>query len=122
MHRNVVAVAAEINRGQLVADRRSAFESSCLQASHKNIIRYITLRMIRKSLKEYRHHSRVTYLCFVGDRWQFLTYQQLLTCVSLRRLRVQTGSGAHPPSYPVGAGDKAAGAWSWQFICIWHRD
>jgi len=32
--------------------------------------------------------------------------------------RVQTGSGAHPPSYPVGKrnsfpGGKAAGAWSW---------
>jgi hypothetical protein len=25
---------------------------------------------------------------------------------------VQTSSGAHPVSYPVGAGDKATGAWS----------
>jgi hypothetical protein len=27
--------------------------------------------------------------------------------------RVQTGSGAHPASYPVGIGGGAARAWSW---------
>jgi len=36
---------------------------------------------------------------------------------------VQTGSGAHLASYPVGIrnpfpGDKAAGAWSWSLISI----
>jgi len=36
---------------------------------------------------------------------------------------VQTGSGAHPASYPVGTGcffpgGKAAGAWSWPLISI----
>jgi hypothetical protein len=37
--------------------------------------------------------------------------------------RVQTGSQAHPASYPVGArgsfpGGKAAKAWSWPLTCI----
>jgi hypothetical protein len=39
------------------------------------------------------------------------------------RHRIQTGSGAHPASYPVGTGgsfpgDKAAGAWSWPLTSI----
>jgi len=39
------------------------------------------------------------------------------------RHRVQTGSGAHPPSYSMGTwgfypGVKAAGAWSWPFTFI----
>jgi hypothetical protein len=28
---------------------------------------------------------------------------------------VQTGTGSHPASYPMGTGGKAAGAWSWPF-------
>jgi hypothetical protein len=44
---------------------------------------------------------------------------------SLNR-RVQNGSGAHPPSYPMvirGSfpGGKAAGAWSWPLSCILCR-
>jgi len=40
--------------------------------------------------------------------------------------RAQTGSGAHPASYPMGAGDcfprgKAAGAWSWPLSSIYCR-
>jgi hypothetical protein len=39
------------------------------------------------------------------------------------RHRVQTGSGAHPASYPIGTvgsflGGKTAGAWSWQLTSI----
>jgi hypothetical protein len=39
------------------------------------------------------------------------------------RHRVQTGSGVHPASYPVGtggslAGCKTAGAWNWTLISI----
>jgi hypothetical protein len=39
------------------------------------------------------------------------------------RYRVQTGSGAHPASYPMGTrgsfrGGKAAGAWSWPLTFI----
>jgi len=41
----------------------------------------------------------------------------------LKRLRVQTGSGAHPASYPMGTRGsfprgKAAGAWRWSLISI----
>jgi len=37
--------------------------------------------------------------------------------------RVQTGTGAHPPSYPMGTmgsfpRGKAIGAWSWQLTSI----
>jgi hypothetical protein len=40
--------------------------------------------------------------------------------------RVQTGSGAHPASYPMGTrgsfpGGKAAGAWIWPLTSIWCR-
>jgi len=34
------------------------------------------------------------------------------------RHRVQTGSGTHPTSYPMG---KAGGAWSWPRTSIWYR-
>jgi hypothetical protein len=38
---------------------------------------------------------------------------------------VQTGSVAHPASYPVTIkalfSDKMTGTWSWPFICIWYR-
>jgi len=34
------------------------------------------------------------------------------------RHRVQTGSGAHPTSYPMGNGGKEAGAWSWPLTSI----
>jgi hypothetical protein len=32
---------------------------------------------------------------------------------SLRHHCVQTGSGAHPASYPMGIGGKTAGSWGW---------
>jgi hypothetical protein len=32
---------------------------------------------------------------------------------------VQTGCGAHPASYPMGAGGKAAGVWNWPLIFIY---
>jgi len=32
--------------------------------------------------------------------------------------RVQTGSRAHPPSYPIGTGGKATRAWSWPLTSI----
>jgi hypothetical protein len=40
--------------------------------------------------------------------------------------RVQTVSGSHPPSYPMGhrdsfPGGKAAGAWSWPLTSMWCR-
>jgi hypothetical protein len=40
--------------------------------------------------------------------------------------RVQTGSGAHAASYPIGtrgsfSGEKAAGAWSWPLTSIYYR-
>jgi len=31
---------------------------------------------------------------------------------------VQTGSEAHPASYPIGTGGRAAGAWSWPLNTI----
>jgi len=34
------------------------------------------------------------------------------------RHHMQTGSGADPESYAVGAGGKAAGAWSWPLTSI----
>jgi hypothetical protein len=41
--------------------------------------------------------------------------------------RVQNGSGAYPPSYPMGTrssfpGGKVAGAWSWPLTSIYCRD
>jgi hypothetical protein len=45
----------------------------------------------------------------------FVTAQQNLFNNGTTTLRhhVQTGSGAHPASYPMGTGSKAVGAWSW---------
>jgi len=39
--------------------------------------------------------------------WQFFLHH-----------RVQTVSGAHPASYPMGTGGEAAGAWSWLLTSI----
>jgi len=37
----------------------------------------------------------------------------LVWCFFLLINFIQTGSGAHPATYPVGVRDRAAGAWSW---------
>jgi hypothetical protein len=62
------------------------------------------------------------FISFVYDRMIGVRFPAGGRNSSLRH-RVQTDSGAHPDSYPMGTGDsfpgdKAAGAWSWPLTSI----
>jgi hypothetical protein len=66
---------------------------------------------------------KCSYFCYISTgagvaiHWttgvQFLTGAMRLISLSLCH-RVQTGPGAHPASYPMSTGGKAAWAWCWQ--------
>jgi hypothetical protein len=68
----------------------------------------------------------IKWLCYGLDNRQTLVQFPALARYFSLHQSVQTGSGAHPTSCPVGTGgsitgDKAAGTWSWQLTSIYCR-
>jgi hypothetical protein len=72
-------------------------------------------------------HHTFSFFLWLATGWKFGVRFSAGTGNFSLHHRVQNGSGAHPPSYPMGTGgffprDKATGAWNWPITCIWCRD